>query len=122
MVKTHDARKELRYSWTRKAGDDVLLRTSDHRDVLVVNLFDVSANGAGLAVREPLTLGQEISIVVRTAGVKIEFLANVAWCRLLGDEDVARVAPKASGILHGVGVHIRGSGSFLTMLKALPVA
>ncbi len=122
MATTTDARRELRYSWARKTGDEVLLRTAEQGNVLVVSLFDVSANGAGLAVRQPLPVGQEVSIVVRTSGVKIEFLANVAWCRLLSDEEMARSAPQAVGALHGVGVHIRGSGSFLTMLKALPMA
>lgn len=117
-----DARRELRYAWKRKVGDEILLRMAGQTDTLVVTLFDVSPNGAGLATRQPLPVGQEVAILVKTNGVKLEFVATVAWCHALTGEELARTAPNASGTLHGIGVHIRGSGSFLTMLKAMPIA
>lgn len=122
MTARTDARRELRYAWKRKVGDEILLRVTGLGDILVVTLFDVSPNGAGLATRQPLPVGQEVTILVKTGGVKLEFLANVAWCHALSGEELAHAAPQASGTLHGVGVRIRGSGSFLTMLKAMPIA
>jgi hypothetical protein len=117
-----DARKELRYAWNRKAGDEVLLRVGGQGAPLSVTLFDVSPNGAGLATCLPLPTGQEVAILLKTNGVKLEFMANVAWCHALAAEDLPSAAPNASGALFGVGVHIRGSGSFLAMLKATPVS
>lgn len=116
-----DARRELRYAWKRKVGDELLLRIEGQGDNLVVALFDVSPNGAGLATRQPLPVGQEVAILVKTNGLKLEFVATVAWCRALKGEELERTVPNASGSLHGIGVHIRGSGSFLAMLKAMPI-
>ena len=116
-----DARRELRYAWKRKVGDELLLRVAGQGDNLVVALFDVSPNGAGLATRQPMPVGQEVTILVKTNGVKLEFVATVAWCRALTGDELDRAVPNASGALHGIGVHIRGSGSFLAMLKAMPI-
>lgn len=117
-----DARRELRYAWKRKVGDELLLRANGLGDVLVVALFDVSVRGAGLAVRQPLPVGSEVGILVKTSGLRLEFVATVAWCRELAGDEVRSYASQAAGTLYGLGVSIRGSGSFLTMLKATPMA
>lgn len=115
-------RRELRYAWKRKVGDELLLRTDGQGDVLVVALFDVSMQGAGLVVRQPLPVGGQVGILVKTNGLRMEFLATVAWCRELSSEELRDSVPQAVGTLYGLGVSIRGSGSFLTMLKATPLA
>lgn len=117
-----DARRELRYAWKRKVGDELLLRADGKGEILVVSMFDVSARGAGLAVRQPLPIGSEVTILVKTNGVRVEFVATVAWCRELSGHELTRAVPNPSGVLYGLGVHIRGSGSFLAMLKVHPTA
>lgn len=108
-------RKEHRSLWTRQVDGELYLRAPGTGHLYDVSMRDISANGASMTVPEALAVSTPVSIVLKTREMSMEFMATVAWCSPIRAEETQNAGAYA------VGVHIRGSGSFASMLKSCQV-
>jgi len=118
-----DPRREARQQWRPALDCLVFLRIGPSGAERPAELFDVSSQGAGLGVDGPIAVGTEVSVVLKATGMSLEFVAVVAWCRELQPAEPSSTAGDMPAPRRfGVGLDIRGSASFLAMLKANPLA
>lgn len=84
----------------------------------VAALRDVSASGASVLLPQQCLTGTAVSVLLRANGVRIEYLGNVAWCRIASEADALESNWPGPEPLYAVGLHIRGSGSFAAMVTS----
>jgi hypothetical protein len=99
-------------------GELALRRRDADADIPVTALRNVSASGASVLLQREMVKGSAVSVVLYTGGVRMEFVSNVAWCRLAGEDDVLDSNRPASGPMYAVGLHILAPGSFSAMITA----
>lgn len=110
-----DARREGRTSWHAPGTHELTLRTRDLGDVPVEVLRNVSSGGASVVVPRAVSPGTSASILVHAAGARLEFMAQVVWCRSVSADDSSPVHRPTDGS-HALGLSLRGPGSFAAML------
>jgi hypothetical protein len=112
-----DGRREDRATWNVQFNGEMSLRRAGHADMHVTALRNVSAGGSSVLVPEALLPGSQVLIVLGGDGVRLEFVASVAWCRLADKEDLP-VTDTSGATSHAAGLQLRGPGSFAAMLSA----
>jgi hypothetical protein len=114
-----DSRREDRLARRIHFDGELALRPGDTAaDLPVTALRNVSANGASVLLQRELPEGSAVSVVLYTGGVRMEFIGNVAWCRVAGEDDVLDSNRPALGAMYAVGLHILAPGSFAAMITA----
>jgi hypothetical protein len=114
-----DSRREDRLARRIHFDGELALRPSEAgADIPVTALRNVSANGASVLLQREMTEGSAVSVVLYTGGVRMEFMGNVAWCRVAGEDDVLDSNRPAQGAMYAVGLHILAPGSFAAMITA----
>jgi hypothetical protein len=111
-----NARREQRETWVGSHTGEIKLRIPGLADVPVDVVRNASASGASVLVREKLAVGTAANVVIRAAGATLEFMANVAWCRLAGPGDLTH-SDVAGSSSYALGLSIRAPGSFAAMLQ-----
>jgi len=116
-----EGRREIRHAWQRAFDGELSLRLPATGAVHPATLQNVSAGGAGLLLGLALPVGSDVTVLLKTAGMAMEFEASVAWCQPL-----AALAPAGPGAApsqkHSVGLELRASGAFVAMLQANPLS
>jgi hypothetical protein len=114
-----DNRREDRQARQVHFDGELALRRSDATtDTPVTALRNVSASGASVLLQHEMPKGCAVSVVLYTGGVRMEFLSNVAWCRVAGEDDVLDSNRPHGGPMYAVGLHIFAPGSFSSMITA----
>jgi hypothetical protein len=113
---SQQARREQRETWLVPHTAEIRLRVPGAGDIQDDVIRNVSISGASVLVRQALAVGSVANVVLHTAGANLEFMANVAWCRLAGQSDLvgSELGPEAA---YALGLSIRAPGSFASMLQ-----
>lgn len=112
---TREDRSEGRTTWHAPGTHDLTLRTAQLGEVHVEVLRNVSSGGASVVVPRPVPPGTTASILVHAAGARLEFMAQVVWCRGVSPDDSTPHHRPSDGS-HALGLSLRGPGSFAAML------
>lgn len=110
-----DPRREDRTAWQVHHAPELALRVAGLGDLPVAQLRNVSSSGASVVVSRALAVDTMASIVVNAADARLEFIAQVAWCRAVADNERLAEGPSVAGH-HALGLRLRGPGSFAAML------
>jgi hypothetical protein len=114
-----DNRREDRQARRVHFDGELALRRSDaSTDTPVAALRNVSTSGASVLLQHEMPAGCAVSVVLYTGGVRMEFLSNVAWCRIAGEDDVLDSNRPHGGPMYAVGLQILAPGSFSSMITA----
>jgi hypothetical protein len=116
-----ELRREARQSPARSYAGEVRLR--DRRTQVefpAVAVHNYSSSGASVLASLEYQPGRQISLIVFSEGIRMEFFGTVAGCRAANDADHGEGRPPTGTLMYLVGLQMQGPVGLAAVLNARP--